>query len=249
VRYDKRLWRGLQLGANYTFSSLMSDNDEALNVANLADSSPPVPQDYRNFRPEWGRSAFDRPHRFVVFYSYQTPWVGSGLPRQILSGWEVSGTSEAQSGQPFTVRTGVDSLGDNRSDGARPNYNPAGILLPDPVEGNFRTFTSPMAGGAFVTPLTAAGLPLANSMPVGGNLGRDTFRAPGFVTSNLSIAKTFSINERWKIRVRNDFFNLFNHRNFGPPENRMVAATFGQNTRDQVGDSMRNMLASVKIIF
>src|SRR5436305_4043865 len=111
------------------------------------------------------------------------------------------------------MRTRVDSLGVERSDAAKPNYIPAGLLLPDPVEGNFRTFTSPMTGGAFVTPLTAAGLPLANSMPVGGNLGRNTLRAPRFVTTNLSVSKTFSITERLKIRIRNDFFNLFNQRN------------------------------------
>jgi hypothetical protein len=86
-------------------------------------------------------------------------------------------------------------------------------------------------------------------MPFGGNLGRNTFRAPNFTTWNLSLSKTFSINERWKIRVRNDIFNLFNHRNFAPPDVRMTAPTFGDSTRDQVGDSMRGMLASVKIIF
>ena len=85
VRFDKRLWHGLQLGANYTWSSLMSDNDEALNVGNLSDSSPPIPQDYRNLRPEWSRSAFDRPQRFVAFYSYRTPTIESQFARRIVS--------------------------------------------------------------------------------------------------------------------------------------------------------------------
>jgi len=253
-RFDKRLSHGLQLGANYTFSKLMSDNDEALGVTNVADSSPAPPQDYRNIQPERAVSAFDRPHRFVVSYSYHMPWFKEGiasraLPRQIFSGWEVAGFSELQSGQPFTVRTGVDSLGNGRPDSARPNYNPNGILLLDAVEGNMRTFTAPLVGGVFVTPLTSAGVPLLTTMPYGGNLGRNTFRSPGFVTTNLSLSKTFSINERWKIRVRNDVFNLMNHRNFGPPQNMMSATNFGQNVRDQVGDSMRNMLASIKVIF
>jgi len=250
LRFDKKLGHGLEVGANYTWSDLMSDNDDPLNMANLGDSSPALPQDFRNYTPEWSRSAYDRPHRFVAFYSYVTPRVSSHVGRQILSGWQVSGITEFQSGQPFTVRTGVDSIGNGKTDPSnRPDYNPAGVFLSDQVNGNLRTFTSPLVGGVFVTPLTTAGLPLANSMPFGGNLGRNTFRGPRFVTSNLSLSKTFSITERWKLRIRNDFYNLFNHRNFGPPENRMSAATFGQNTRDQVGDSSRNMLASVKLIF
>jgi hypothetical protein len=106
-----------------------------------------------------------------------------------------------------------------------------------------------LVGGIFVTPLTASKVPLLTTMAFGGNLGRNTFRGPGFITTNLSLSKTFSINERWKIRVRNDVFNLFNHRNFAPPNNQMVSPTFGQSTRDIVGDSTRNMLASVKVIF
>ena len=195
-RFDKRLSHGLQLGANYTWSKLMSDNDEALGVTNLADSSPAPPQDYRNIQPEWAVSAFDRTHRFVVSYSYRMPWFTSGManravPRQIFSGWELAGFSEFQSGQPFTVRTGVDSLGNGRPDSARPDYNPNGILLLDPVDGNMRTFTAPLVGGKFVTPLTAAGAPLLTTTPFGGNLGRNTFRAPGFATTNLSLSKTF----------------------------------------------------------
>jgi len=182
------------------------------------------------------------------------PWFTTGVAsgavaRQVFSGWEIAGISEFQSGQPFTVRTGVDSLGTGRPDSARPDYNPAGVLLLDSVEGNMRTFTSPLVGGVFVTPLNALGTPLVTSMPFGGNLGRNTYRAPSFAATNLSLSKTFSITERWKVRVRNDVFNLMNHRNFGPPQNMMSAPTFGQNIRDQVGDSMRNMLASVKVIF
>jgi len=255
LRFDKRLSHGLTVGANYTWSALHSDNDESLAVTNLADSSPPVPQDYRNVRPEWAPSAFDRPHRLVFFYSYQTPWFSSGAAnsavlRQVFKGWEVSGFSEWQSGQPFTIRTGVDSLGNGRPDSARPNYNPSGILLKDPVEDNMRTFVSPINGtGLFITPLTAGGLPLAYSMPYGGNLGRNTFRGPGFTNWNFSLAKTFSVTERWKFRLRSDFINLWNHRNFGPPENRMVSPAFGQNTRDQVGNPNRSILLSANVSF
>lgn len=255
LRFDKKMSHGLLLGANYTWSALLSDNDESLGVTDLADVSPQVPQDFRNKRPDWSRSAFDRPHRFVVHYSYQTPWFSSGFGnsavlRQIFKGWQVSGSSEWQSGQPFTIRTGVDSLGNGSTAAARPNYNPDGIFLPDPVDGNLRTFTSPVNGtGRFVVPLAANGMPLANSMPFGGNLAKNSYRGPSFTQWNMSLSKIFSITERWKLHFRNDFINMFNHRNFGPPENRMVSPAFGQNTRDQVATFGRSMLASVKITF
>ena len=104
-------------------------------------------------------------------------------------------------------------------------------------------------GGRFVTPLPAANTPLASTSPKGGNLGRNTFRGPGLTQWNVSVAKSFSLTELFKLQVRSDFVNLFNHRNFGNPENRMAAPTFGQNTRDQVATFGRQMLLSAHITF
>ncbi len=255
VRFDKRLSRGLTMGANYTWSKFMADNDEPLAVTDLSDSSPPVPQDYRNKRAEWAPSAFDRTNRLVAYYDYSTAWFQRGplnnaVLRTAFKDWNLAGFTEFQSGQPFTIRTGVDSLGNGRTDASRPDLNPNGILTPDPVYGNFRTFTTPLDGrGRFVTPLTTNGTPLAFSEPVGGNLGRNTFRGPYFTHWNLNFGKTFAIGDRFRVRFRNDIINLFNHRNFGPPDNRMSAPTFGQNIRNQVGDLGRTMLMSVKVVF
>src|SRR5205814_2628626 len=76
VKFDKRMSKGLLVGANYTWSVNMSDADEAQNVqdsttgAGLTPSTPQIPEDFFNFRKEWSRSAFDRPHRFVVHHVY-----------------------------------------------------------------------------------------------------------------------------------------------------------------------------------
>jgi hypothetical protein len=251
VRFDKKMTHNLLVGANYSFSKLLSTNDESLAVTNLADSSPPVPQDYLNRHPEWGLSAFDRPQRFVVYYDYTTPWFtgGSRILKQVFKDWEIAGSSEWQSGQPFTIRTGVDSVGNGRTDSARPFFNPGGTLTLDPVTGDFRTFTTPLVSGRFVTPLTPAGLPLPASEPTGGNLGRNTFRGPGLTQWNVSFSKRFSITERFKLQLRCDALNLFNHRNFGNPENRLVAPTFGQNTRNQIDTFGRSMLLSAHVAF
>ena len=250
-RLDRKMANGLLVGTNYTWSANFSDNDEPLPVGDIVLSSPQVPQNFFDYRNEWSRSVFDIPHRFVVHYLYEIPELSSAgrasaFLKHIFSGWQISGFSEWQSGKPFTVQTGVDSGGSGVPVGWRPNYNPQGIFVKDPVEGNLRTFISPLAGGIFVTPLTSGGLPLANSMLLGGNLGRNTFRGPSFSNWNFSLAKTFTISKRLKLRLRSDWFNLWNHRNFGNPEARMNSSAFGKNITDPGG---RTMLISAKVHF
>src|SRR5262249_27521406 len=219
-------------------------------VDDIALSTPVVPQDFFNFRNEWSRSVFDRPHRFVVHYIYEVPWFSSawagGALNRIFGGWQISGFTEAQSGQPFTIRTGVDTVG-TTAGGAnppgRPNFNPGGILLNDPVTGDLRTFTIPLDGTGIVTaPLQA------NSMAGGGNLGRNTFRGPSFQQWNASLMKRIAIKENLQIQVRSDFINIWNHNNFPNPEARMSSPTFGRNTAKLISDA-REMLFSAKVQF
>ena len=62
---------------------------------------------------------------------------------------------------------------------------------------------------AFATPGTALD-------PVGsyGNVGRNAIRAPHFVGFDLSLVRTFKMNERYSLQVRAEAFNLLNHPNF-----------------------------------
>jgi hypothetical protein len=252
VKLDKRLSGGLTIGGNYTWSKNLSDNDESLGVAAITNSSPQVPQDYFNYRNEWGRSAFDVPHRFSVYYSYTLPSLSgrNALLRRVAGGWGLSGFTEAQSGQPFTIRTGVDTHGTGTPAPHRPSYNPNGTISLDPVHANYRTFTTPITGAGIVnTFLGTNNLPLANSQafPVpSSNLGRNTFRGPGIYLWNLSALKNIDITERWKVQLRADWINAFNQRNFGNPVSTMNSPIFGQNTTDPGG---RTMLLMLKIRF
>jgi hypothetical protein len=253
VRYDRKFSRGFLMGANYTWSANLADNDESLGVADITNSSSQVPQDYFNYRLDYGRSVFDRPHRFVVHYSYELPWLGKGSRshpalKHVLGGWMVTGFSEWQSGQPFTIRTGVDSGGTGTTGPFRPHYNPGGTLTKDPDFGNFRTFVTPLNGtGIVISPMTSGGVPLGNSMPGGGNLGKNTFRGPYFTQWNFALQKVISVTERWKVHLRSDWINMWNHRNFGNPNIFMNnLAAFGTNTTDPGG---RSMLLSAKIKF
>jgi len=143
----------------------------------------------------------------------------------------------------------VDTAGIGTTTPARPNYNPAGTITKDPVTGDFRTFVIPINGtGIVTTPLSPTGTILANSMPGGGTLGRNTFRGPAYAQWNFSLSKKISLTERWKVQVRSDFENLWNHNNFRNPVAVMVNPSFGQNTAVLLSDA-RRMLLSAKIQF
>jgi hypothetical protein len=232
---NKRFSHGLALGVAYTFSKLMDNNSESLGVGAITTGSPQIPQDFFNVRPEWSLSAFDRRHRLVANFVYEVPappgeFFKHGFGRQVFGGWEISGVVTRQAGQPFTILTGVDSNGNGTATGDRPNYNPGGTLTLDPVTGNFRTFTSPLVGGQFIVPIGSNGLPLANSLG-NGNLGRNTFRAPGFYNSDLSVQKNFFMpwGETHRLLLRADFLNAFNQDNYGRPTVSMSSPDFGKN--------------------
>jgi len=231
VNVNKQFSRGLAFGVAYTFSKLMDDNSESLGVGAITGGSPQIPQDFLDRRPEWSLSAFDRRHRLVANFVYEVPSpFKQGPGRQVFGGWEVSGIVTRQSGQPFTILTGADTNGNGTATGDRPNYNPNGTLTFDPVTGDFRTFTSPLVGGQFIVPLGSNGLPLANGLG-NGNLGRNTFRAPGFYNSDLSLQKNFFLpwGENHRFLIRADFLNAFNQDSYGRPVVNMSSPDFGRN--------------------
>lgn len=232
LRLDRRMARGLLFGANFTFSSNLSENDDE------------PPQRYSCSRCDYSRSNLDRPDRLAVHFLYQIPWRGGGsrILREIFSGWQTAGFGEWQSGQPFAVTTGVDSVGTGVSllpQGApglfpmftgRPDYNASGVIAVDQVNGGWRSFAMPRDGtGLFLAPRRTDGSMLADSMPYGGNLGRNTLRGPAFWNCNVSLMKTIRLTERVRLRFRTEWINVLNHRNVGPPVADMNSLDFGRN--------------------
>jgi hypothetical protein len=224
LRFDRRFSRSLTFGVNYTFSGAWDDGDGH-------------PQDYFNYAREYARAAVDRPHRLALHYVWTLPGTHS-----LIAAWQIAGYSEWQSGEPFTVTTGVDSNGDGNSTNDRPNYNATGRIELDQVTHDWRSFTTPLNGtGLFVTPVNAAGGLLANSMPFGGNLGRNTFRGPRYANTNISLMKEFAVTERWRVEFRATAINFFNQRAFRAPVSVMNSAVFGANLSNP--DSRTTLLA------
>lgn len=234
---NKRFSNGLQFGIAYTFSRLLSDNDESLGVGAITAGSPQVPQDFFNVQAEKSLSVFDRKHRLVANFIYEIPTFSSqffkqGIGRQIFGGWELSGIVTRQSGQPFTILTGVDTNGNGSAGGDRPNFNPNGILRLDPVTGSFRTFSIPLDGTGIVVAPFITGFGVVGNSLGNGSLGKNTFRAPGFYNTDLSVQKIFLMpwgETPHKLIFRGDFLNAFNQDNYGRPTVNMNSPDFGRN--------------------
>ena len=137
--------------------------------------------------------------------------------------WELVGgfdhlCSNSASGN---VVTGQNTFGVYLSDATsvqRPNLVPGvPIWLSDPnVAGGQR-----LNKAAFSVPTGA----------VQGNLGRNLLNGFGATEVDLTLRRQFKLYERLSLQARADFFNIFNHPNFGPPTNYITSPLFGQATQ------------------
>jgi len=64
-----------------------------------------------------------------------------------------------------------------------------------------------------------------------GNLGRNVLRAFGATQLDLAAQRQFRITEKVSLHFRSEFFNIFNHPNFGPPINDLTSPLFGVSTQ------------------
>jgi hypothetical protein len=64
-----------------------------------------------------------------------------------------------------------------------------------------------------------------------GDFGRNVLRAFGAWQADVAFQREFHLIDKMGLRFRGEFFNLFNHPNFGPPDNNLTNPLFGQSTQ------------------
>ncbi len=222
---EKRLGHGLLAQVNYTWSHCI---DTVSNGGFLPFSAggivSPLPGDLQRNR---GPCDYDVRHNLTASYAYQLPVRLRGRLGLVFNGWQVSGSVFWRSGLPFSVLSAPYSAnGNGIVDGSGPQFASVAAGVPlyehNPVAGVTQPGTlqwlNPDAFVSTVDPSTgscAGGDNPANCSF--GNLGRNALRGPEFVWSDLYLTKWFPLTERLKLRLDAQFFNVFNHPNFGLP--------------------------------
>ena len=63
-----------------------------------------------------------------------------------------------------------------------------------------------------------------------GDFERNVLRGFGASQADIAVQRQFHLSERMQLRFRGEFFNLFNHPNFGTPDNNITDVLFGYST-------------------
>ena len=238
----KRLGHGLMGQINYTWSRCM---DTVSNGGFLQFSAggilSPLPGDLAR---DYGPCDYDIRHNLNAQYVYQLPVkVGNRSLGYALNGWQVSGTAFWHSGIPFSVlSTPYSANGNGIVNGSGPQFASVvpGVPLYEhkPIPGVTQPGTvqwlNPDAFVSTVDPSTGACF--GGDSPKNcqfGNLGRNALRGPNFTWSDFYLTKWFALSERVKMRFDVQFFNVFNHPNFGLPS--MVLAGIPGKPSTQTG--------------
>ena len=222
---EKRLSHGLQVQANYTWSHCIDtvSNGGFLPFAAGGILSP-IPG---NLARDRGPCDYDVRHNFTASYVYELPIHLRGTLGSALNGWQVSGSVFWRSGLPFSVLSAPYSAnGNGIVNGSGPQFasvipglplyehqSVSGITQPGTIQ-----WLNPNAFQSAIDPST--GSCVGGDTPANcqfGNLGRNALRGPDFTWSDFYLTKWFKLNERVKLRIDGQFFNLFNHPNFGLP--------------------------------
>ncbi len=259
VRHD--LSHGLQVRANYTWSKNLDDGS-AWNTSVSANTPayvevPSLPH------LDYGPAATDIRHLAAFNATYELPFGAgksyladaNGFERRAISGWQLSTIANLQSGFPFSPQLGYNPTGSGDSrNPVRPNVNP-----------NFHGKLYP--GGSDTAKVAEYFNPNAFSAPAYGtvgNAGRDSLAGPGYADWDMSLVKSTQLNERARLQLRAEFFNILNHANLqlpnevvyssGPTQgttaNQTAAAVLGSpGVITSTANASRQIQLAAKVVF
>jgi hypothetical protein len=215
--------------AGYTYSKSLDNSSGYGEQINLLDPN------------QKSLSAFDVRHNFVISYDYRLPLDLLHGPSRLVNGWRLSGITRFATGIPVTLWESDDnSLLGTAGAGAislpidTPNYTPGSLQFKDP-----RTRV-PYFNTSLFSPETLGQL---------GTSRRRFFAAPGLNNWDIAILKDTAIREAMNLEFRAEFFNAFNHAQFGQPDGNVddqATNTFGLIT---TANPPRIMQFSLKLLF
>lgn len=196
AQFKRRLARGLQGVASYTWSHSTDNESNDSDALNLVSSAI-------NLNAERGPSDFDVRHSFSGAISYAIPYKDSSkFAGAFLKGWSLQSTAFARTAFPVNITYST--------------VTPLGLatLRPDLVPGVPLELTDP------TVPQGRQINPAAFSRPIParqGTLGRNAFRGFGDWQLDFAVHRQFPLRDRAQLQFRTEFFNILNHPNFADP--------------------------------
>jgi hypothetical protein len=253
VMVNRKLSKSLNFQGSYTFSKSLDTRsfDPAFTTAGTGNGQSASSTPFDNYRRylNYARSDFDRTHVFTGYAVWDLPfgaggWLGNDAPgyvQRFIEGWNVNGVVTMQTGRPFTVYTGASQVGNIVQATVNCNGCSRNMGEVDKTASNF---------GGTVGYFTAAELAKFSQAAAGdlGNTGRNYFTGPGAWNVDMALLKRTKFTETANFELRFEFFNVFNHTNFGFPTAILTSTTFGR-IRDSVVNESRKIRIGAKINF
>ena len=246
----QRLSRGLHFNASYTWSKSL-DTSSTDPGSTAGSGKPDVPNtgfvvqgDLRNLDANHAVSDFDRTHRFSLSFVYDIPSFGS--KSRLLTGWQMSGFFQAQTGTPYSIFSPEPEVQ------TAPQYA-------DLVRGSgglFRLgFGRPGLCGSLdelrqqggdITEEAFNRDVLCSPLGQNGSLGRNVLRASSQSRFDFGIVKSTKISETTSFEFGWDIFNVFNRANFAAPDFELGSPDFGRITSTVGGPRVMQFRAKFK---
>ncbi len=199
---------------SYTFGKTLGDGNDGSRFKTSSYAAP-----WNNWSAAKGPANFDRTHRMTIMFNHDLPKAfDSGIGAAVFNNWAINGFFVGQTGSPRSVTNNNSGRGLGGS-----NSSPSATNLPSNVvkSGNL------VRSGTDLDNYFVDGAFEKASRFTYGNAGRGIFRGPGQWNMDFSTFKNIPISERFNLQFRAEFFNLFNHANFGNPQSDLDSGSFG----------------------
>ncbi len=213
VKFDRRLSKGLQALASYTWAHSIdiASTDAFANYLN-------TPGFIANPNIDRGDSDFDIRNSFTAGVTYELPSPESNRVLHAAFGdWSVDTFILARSAPPVDV-IGAIFFAAGTALYPRPNVN---LGVPQVFYG------SQYPGGKIFNKAAFTAPPKGQQ----GDFNRNVLRGFGATQVDFAVQRQFPLAERLRLNFRSEFFNIFNHPNFGFPNNNLTGPLFGRSTQ------------------
>ncbi len=230
VSLTKALSHGLQYQASYTYAHAL-DNGSSFENSGFGSNGQRGYNQY-NTSLNYGDSTYDARNRFVFAPVYVTPVLtghSAYSPVNLaLSGWEISGILTLATGLPYDISyAGATSRSLYCSNALDFYACPDVPLQVAPlVRSNPRIRNATTGRSTYFAASSFAAEPIGQF----GNIHRNPYHGPGINNTNLILAKNFNLSSdgAYRVQLRMESDNVFNHTQFNNPTSSFTSGSFGQ---------------------